>query len=154
MNELVLFGKAMVANEDSHSFSYSSPAIMVEISRSAGNTWRRVAILRLWGSIYLPTRGGFSSKELARDDAELALRELYAALGELVEPWITDRDPPPPACSTCDDAYLCSWDSEYGSLVGEAKWDGTVWYGDGHLILNKPYAWREMPKAPLRKGLE
>ena len=149
-DELTLFGKAM-NGKSGRSFSYSGPAVMVDVSRSVGNTWSWVGILMLWGPIYLPVHGGFSSKELARDDAEGALRALYDALGEVVEPWVTDRDPPPPAHSTCDDPYLCSWDSEYGDLVGEAMWDGTVWYGGGHSILDKPRAWRPMPKAPGRK---
>jgi hypothetical protein len=65
----------------------------------------------------------------------------------MIEPWMTDGDPPP----MCDEGYLCTWDDEYATVVGEAKWDGTVWYGDGHSILNKPHAWRPMPKAPGRK---
>jgi hypothetical protein len=153
MNELTLFGKAMAVSDlfsdcDVH-WTIRVNSIWVHLFGEAGRyQWRshwRNAVTAMAGG------GPFATPELARDDAELALRELYAALGELIEPWITDRDPPPPACSTCDDAYLCSWDSEYGSLVGEAMWDGTVWYGDGHSILNKPYAWREMPKAPPRK---
>jgi hypothetical protein len=55
-------------------------------------------------------RSGFATPELARDAAEAKLRELYAALGEMVEPWITDRDPPDPASPMCDEWYLCAWD--------------------------------------------
>ena len=105
-----------------------------------------------WSWAMVQAKRCFPAPELARDAAEATLRALHTALGDVVEPWVTERDPPPPTNSMCDEGYLCTWDSEYATVVGEAKWDGTVWYGDGHSILNKPYAWRPMPKAPDGKG--
>ncbi len=148
-DELTLFGKPM--KYDGHGFGRNTEHWFAVVAGL------RVFVTRMdpddpfYAEVGEMVLGPHATPEVARDDAEATLRALYEALGDVVEPWVTDRDPPAPAFSTCDDAYLCSWDSEYGDLVGEAMWDGTVWYGDGHSLLNKPHAWRPMPKAPGRK---
>jgi hypothetical protein len=105
-DELTLFGKAMdpcVRAEDGYALVRVADGTTLQIG-ICDSGWE---LCFNYGEdrVFL-VRNPVGSFAASRDDAELALRELYAALGELIEPWITDRDPPPPACSTCDYANL------------------------------------------------
>ena len=151
-DELTMFGKVMEHTIDGQYESWCGGSKR-NVWVSVYNIHNGIASDYDWSFGDLACSGTFSTKEAARDDAEATLVALYEELGAVVEPWITDRDPSPPANATCDDSYIVTWRSEYGDLTGEAHWDGTTWYGDGQTLLHKPYAWRPMPKAPRREPL-
>jgi hypothetical protein len=93
----------------------------------------------------------FETPELARDDAERALRELYAALGEVIEPWKGGQPYE-------DGSYEVAVEFDDGErYVYVEHWSASGWSGDQFAYSRRDelkravYAWRPMPKAPPRK---
>ena len=87
--------------------------------------------------------------ELARDDAAAALRELYDALGEMVEPWTYGGHPDEEI--DCEVAYV---GREGPPELAFDRWSvsGRCWLVSDELFEDRQvYAWRPMPKAPGRK---
>jgi hypothetical protein len=151
MDELTLFGKAMAYRDDDTGGSWVTqnkeiPVVVYSWLKGGSFSWTCF----LPGHPPLSPDRRFVSKEQARDDAERALRELYEALGEMVEPWTYDATPP------VHGYYLAACLNEVSGLseTSELYWNGAAWYPDCGVdwpVTFQPYAWRPMPKAPPRK---
>jgi hypothetical protein len=152
MDELTLFGKAMAYRDDATGGSWvtgNKELPIIVYSWLKGETFSWTCFIP--GYTPLSSELRFDSKELARDDAERALRELYDALGEIVEPWKGGQPYE-------DGSYEVAVEFDDGErYVYVEHWSASGWSGDQFAYSRRDelkravYAWRPMPKAPPRK---
>jgi hypothetical protein len=142
MDELMLFGEPMkVAGDEARCWNAGPILATIWRSRARGMfSWQ--ATLAAHSTLYLETSAQ------ARDDCERTIRELYGKLGEVIEPWRFDGHP--------ETTQLCLCCESPGSQVDAIEWNAELrdWFNIDGFRCVRPYAWREMPKAPPRKGAE
>jgi len=139
MTPLTLFGKVMEKRvtplgRDDWEAKVAGISVSVSGYRAPVEYWASVNGVSLLRSYPTP--------ELARDDAEAKLRELYKELGEVLEPWRHDE----PDSSGEYEVLM----TELSERVECLYWENSTrrWMTCAEAPTSAPYAWRPMPKPP------